>query len=396
MDFDPERQPSEENINDLQTARLALRGALDSMRSLQEINSRLKGQLQDSANQERMLHQRLEGVQSEIANLKTALEQSRKTESVDTSMAAELRLREKELQEQFLRKEAAFKQQMMDRDLSLASEWFAKERRLVEEHERTLKDERQRNETEAEKRKLEIAAVRREWESDVRRQESEIRSHYSQLLDEQKALYANLINERTGAVRSEYESSHEHLVKQNREFEALSHRQEAELVMLRERIVTLTHDAQERQESLSARVKELEHQLRAEQVERHASEDKRLQLERQQERHLADLQETRGQLVHVQQELQALQAQWTASQQQHLERTKQSQTLEQELRTQHSRLEEETRKRERVLTQRLAAYEEALERLCTDREQRLDAELRTVLQNELARLSKNPDPSNPG
>ena len=55
-----------QDVTDLDTARLALRGALESLRSLQEVDHRLKGEIQDYANRTKMLEQRLIALQTEL------------------------------------------------------------------------------------------------------------------------------------------------------------------------------------------------------------------------------------------------------------------------------------------------------------------------------------------
>src|SRR4051812_21065414 len=63
--FDREGQEPQE-LTDVDTARLALRGAVESLRSLQEVNLRLKGEIQDYANRNKLLDQRLITLQTEL------------------------------------------------------------------------------------------------------------------------------------------------------------------------------------------------------------------------------------------------------------------------------------------------------------------------------------------
>src|SRR4051794_14245011 len=55
-----------QDVTDIDTARLALRGAVESLRSLQEVNQRLKGEIQDYANRNKMLDQRLIALQTDL------------------------------------------------------------------------------------------------------------------------------------------------------------------------------------------------------------------------------------------------------------------------------------------------------------------------------------------
>src|SRR5438067_882492 len=65
---DPFGRPGHEpqDVTDIETARLALRGAVESLRSLQEVNQRLKGEIQDHANRNKLLDQRLIALQTEL------------------------------------------------------------------------------------------------------------------------------------------------------------------------------------------------------------------------------------------------------------------------------------------------------------------------------------------
>jgi signal transduction histidine kinase/chromosome segregation ATPase len=57
---------SPQELTDVETARLALRGAVESLRSLQEVNQRLKGEIQDYTNRNKMLDQRLIALQTDL------------------------------------------------------------------------------------------------------------------------------------------------------------------------------------------------------------------------------------------------------------------------------------------------------------------------------------------
>src|SRR5882672_10858594 len=59
-----DREP--QDVTDIDTARLALRGAVESLRSLQEVNQRLKAEIQDYANRNKMLDQRLIALQTDL------------------------------------------------------------------------------------------------------------------------------------------------------------------------------------------------------------------------------------------------------------------------------------------------------------------------------------------
>src|SRR5258708_2995851 len=63
-----------EDVSDIDTARLALRGAVESLRSLQEVNQRLKGEIQEYANRNKLLDQRMIAIQTDlnVANAKLA------------------------------------------------------------------------------------------------------------------------------------------------------------------------------------------------------------------------------------------------------------------------------------------------------------------------------------
>src|SRR3954469_1247973 len=65
-----DREP--QDVTDIDTARLALRGAVESLRSLQEVNQRLKGEIQEYTNRNKMLDQRLITIQTDlnVANAK--------------------------------------------------------------------------------------------------------------------------------------------------------------------------------------------------------------------------------------------------------------------------------------------------------------------------------------
>src|SRR5258708_3233641 len=55
-----------QDVSDIDTARLALRGAVESLRSLQEVNQRLKGEIQEYANRNKLLDQRLITLQTDL------------------------------------------------------------------------------------------------------------------------------------------------------------------------------------------------------------------------------------------------------------------------------------------------------------------------------------------
>ena len=61
-----ENNPEEREITDLDTARLALRGALQSVHNLQDLNARLKGEIQDYLHREKALNERMIRLQQEL------------------------------------------------------------------------------------------------------------------------------------------------------------------------------------------------------------------------------------------------------------------------------------------------------------------------------------------
>src|SRR5271165_4490870 len=63
-----------QEVTDLETARLALRGAVESLRSLQEVNGRLKGELQEYTNREKLLNQKLISLQTELNSVNAKLD----------------------------------------------------------------------------------------------------------------------------------------------------------------------------------------------------------------------------------------------------------------------------------------------------------------------------------
>src|SRR5690349_9205746 len=62
------------DLSDLDTARLALRGALESLRSLQGINERLRGDIQEYANRNKLLDQRMIELQTQLSATQTKLD----------------------------------------------------------------------------------------------------------------------------------------------------------------------------------------------------------------------------------------------------------------------------------------------------------------------------------
>jgi signal transduction histidine kinase len=64
----PEKPDQEPEITDLDTARLALRGALQTVRNLQDVNARLKGDLQDYLHREKILNERMLQLQAELSD----------------------------------------------------------------------------------------------------------------------------------------------------------------------------------------------------------------------------------------------------------------------------------------------------------------------------------------
>src|SRR5688572_26574623 len=67
---------AEPQITDLETARLALRGALQSARNLQDLNSRLKGEVQDYLHREKALNERMIRLQQELNDTYQRLDQT--------------------------------------------------------------------------------------------------------------------------------------------------------------------------------------------------------------------------------------------------------------------------------------------------------------------------------
>src|SRR5438477_510098 len=80
-------------INDLEAARLAIRGALATIRDLQDLNARLKGTLQEAAAKEKLSLR-------EIAELTQQLRAQRDEEILSTLKSRETELEAKERQYQ--------------------------------------------------------------------------------------------------------------------------------------------------------------------------------------------------------------------------------------------------------------------------------------------------------
>src|SRR5262245_57396266 len=70
---------SDSEINDLDTARLALRGAVASLRSLQDINTTLKAELQDMMTREKAWKQRLAEMETHLSELQAKWSASQNT-----------------------------------------------------------------------------------------------------------------------------------------------------------------------------------------------------------------------------------------------------------------------------------------------------------------------------
>lgn len=73
MDFS-EQPANEEEISDLQTAKIALHGALAMMRNLQDLTNRLKGELQDAHSREKMATQKAVEAEALTAKMQSELE----------------------------------------------------------------------------------------------------------------------------------------------------------------------------------------------------------------------------------------------------------------------------------------------------------------------------------
>lgn len=72
LENNPEQTP---DVTDLETARLALRGALQSVHNLQDLNARLKGEIQDYLHREKALNERMIRLQKEINESYAQLDQ---------------------------------------------------------------------------------------------------------------------------------------------------------------------------------------------------------------------------------------------------------------------------------------------------------------------------------
>ena len=71
-----DEQPEHQNeIADLETARLALRGAIQSVRSLQDLNGKLKDEIRDFLHREKALNERLIRLQAELNDSYARLDQ---------------------------------------------------------------------------------------------------------------------------------------------------------------------------------------------------------------------------------------------------------------------------------------------------------------------------------
>src|ERR1700742_3613689 len=71
-----DEQPEYQNdVADLETARMALRGAIQSVRSLQDLNGKLKGEVQDFLHREKALNERMIRLQAELNDSYARLDQ---------------------------------------------------------------------------------------------------------------------------------------------------------------------------------------------------------------------------------------------------------------------------------------------------------------------------------
>ncbi len=99
--MDPlENNPGQEReVTDIETARLALRGALQSVHSLQDLNARLKGEIQDYLHREKALNERMIRLQQELNDSYSRLDQHTSIDR-DREAAAREALRQEIILEQ--------------------------------------------------------------------------------------------------------------------------------------------------------------------------------------------------------------------------------------------------------------------------------------------------------
>src|SRR5688572_21349594 len=92
--------PDEAQITDLETARLALRGAVSSLRTLQDINSNLKAELQELQSRERGWKGRVAEMETRLAELNAKWQQAQRTQDQYRAQYAEQIRSEVALEEQ--------------------------------------------------------------------------------------------------------------------------------------------------------------------------------------------------------------------------------------------------------------------------------------------------------
>ena len=77
----PQRdQESDHVVNNLETAHLALQGALANVRALQDINLDLKAEVQEFRNREKAAKQRFDEMQGQLADLHARWQASQRTQ----------------------------------------------------------------------------------------------------------------------------------------------------------------------------------------------------------------------------------------------------------------------------------------------------------------------------
>jgi hypothetical protein len=97
MDFDP--SPTG-HINDLESAQLALRGAVASVRSLQDVNLRQKEQLEELSRREKIWKQRIVDLEAQSAELQAQWKSAQRTQEEYTQQYANQIRSEVALEEQ--------------------------------------------------------------------------------------------------------------------------------------------------------------------------------------------------------------------------------------------------------------------------------------------------------
>ncbi|MHB0995522.1 MAG: hypothetical protein ACYC2I_04035, partial [Elusimicrobiales bacterium] len=226
---------NEQAINDVETARLALRWALDKIRSLHEEDLKVRQNLQEKSSQVAFLENQLKSKNSEIDRSSRVHEEEMKSRQDSLEYQFRSRLerlseREKELEDKISRNEETLKQ---------------KEARLQEDYQKKSEELRGRwGQVEGELWQL-------RQEQLAKQQEAE--RTYGARLEEEKARFADEFRDQKNALEAAYRTRTEELEKRERAISDELKKQEAVLKWAKD---SWQKDAEERERSL--KVKDLE------------------------------------------------------------------------------------------------------------------------------------------